>query len=391
MRVLFLHAALQTAAEYNSHKTIAEHVDPQRAEPYFVWQTHTQDPSQNRPAQLKRPEQNLFLDFGRDLSVPASPPRIGRALRIARRLPHALPRLREYIRNVQPDVIYTSQQTFDVYLAKRLTRGVLPHIIHLHYPVGHWLGPGMVGQIRRAARLVAASNFIRNQAIGVGVDPQRIFTQHETVPLERFHPGKKGVNLRAEFGWGEDAQVIISVGRLDPSKGHALLLRAFQKVAREAPRARLLIIGATFTRNAYDQELKSLTETLQIQDRVVFAGGRSDVPALLAESDIFSLPTENDACPLVFQEAMASGLPAVAVISGGVPEMVAHEETGLLSEPGDSDALAENLLRLLRDPDLARHMGEAGWKRVHAEFAPTVAAPKWLGTVETLLSLPGRV
>jgi glycosyltransferase involved in cell wall biosynthesis len=114
---------------------------------------------------------------------------------------------------------------------------------------------------------------------------------------------------------------------------------------------------------------------------------RPDIPQIMAEANVFSLPTEMDACPLVFMEAMAASLPAVAVTSGGVPEMVSHGETGLLSPPGDVEALANNLLELLRDPASAERMGEAGKRRVFAEFAPQKAGPKWTRTLEQMLGI----
>lgn len=388
IRVLFLQVALPGAAEYISQRTLAEFADHDRIEPYFVWQSHTHDPTRDQPARLPRPNQNLFLDFGRNLAIPSRPPRIGRALMMARRVPVALRRVRQHVREVRPHVIYTTQQQFDIQFGNMLAPGdAIPKIVHLHYPVGPWLGAGALRHIIRAPRVVAASDFIRQQAIEAGVRPERIVTQHEAVPLDRFQGDPGPNNLREEFGWEADAPVVISVGRLDPSKRHDLLVRAFAEVVKEVPKARLLICGGTFTRDGYDKRLQELSHSLGLQKQVVFAGARNDVPALYAQSNIFALPTEDDACPLVFQEAMASRLPAVAVWSGGVPEMVAHMETGLLSQPGDAQGLAANLLQLLRNPKLAREMGEAGLRRVNSVFTPKIAGPKWAKTVEQLLSL----
>jgi glycosyltransferase involved in cell wall biosynthesis len=388
-RILILQCAREAAGspEYNSQRTIVEKVDFDRIDPYFVWQTHTARPGADKRADLPRPEQNLFLDFGRDLEVPSKPPRVGRALMMARRMPPAMLTLRRHLRKIRPHAVYTSQQTVDAYVAKALCRREnIPRFLHLHYPVGPWLGPGMVKLIRETPRVVAASDFIRQQAIGAGVNKAPIGVQHSAVPLDRFSVPRGGSKIRAEFGWSASTPLIASVGRLDPTKKQEVLLKGFaSKVLPKIPSARLLVCGAPYTLDRYDETLKKLAGTLGISDRVVFPGRRPDVPEILAEAEVFSLPTEVDACPLVFLEAMAAGLPAVAVLSGGVPEMVVHEETGLLSQPGDSDALGEHLLRLLENPDLARRMGEAGKKRVFAEFAPNVAAQRWTAMVERML------
>jgi glycosyltransferase involved in cell wall biosynthesis len=239
--------------------------------------------------------------------------------------------------------------------------------------------------IRQADHLVAASDFIRREAINAGALPDRVHIQHEAVPLDRFAIPRGGSKIRAEFGWEPCCPLVVAVGRLDPSKRIDLLLRAFVRVLAELPAARLLICGGTFTRDRYDLVLQRLASELNLEGKAVFAGMRPDVPAIMAEANVFALPTEMDACPLVFMEAMAATLPAVAVTSGGVPEIVRHGETGLLSPPGDPEALANNLLAILTAPDGAVRMGQAGRRQVFAEFAPQKAGLKWTRTLEQML------
>jgi len=169
----------------------------------------------------------------------------------------------------------------------------------------------------------------------------------------------------------------VAAGRLDPSKGHMLLLEAFAKVHRELPEARLLICGTTTTRNGYDVLIEQRALELGLGRCVIFAGKRSDLPSVFAGADVFCLPTENEPFGLVFVEAMVAGLPVAACRSGGVPEIVLDQETGLLSELGDASNLASNLLRLLRDRELAMEMGAAGRQRALTIFAPDILAAKW--------------
>jgi glycosyltransferase involved in cell wall biosynthesis len=116
--------------------------------------------------------------------------------------------------------------------------------------------------------------------------------------------------------------------------------------------------------------LRERAGELGVGENVVFTGQRSDVALLLAACDVFSLPSLEEPFGLVFAEAMAMKRPVVALKSGGTPEVVEHGKCGLLSPPGDIDALAANLLRLLGDPALRIQFGEHGRSRVEEHFTP---------------------
>jgi glycosyltransferase involved in cell wall biosynthesis len=101
---------------------------------------------------------------------------------------------------------------------------------------------------------------------------------------------------------------------------------------------------------------------------VIFTGQRADMPALMAASAVFALASDEEPFGLVFAEAMAMKKPVVALNNGGAPEVVDHGKSGLLSAPGDQDALEANLLTLLRDPALRARMGEYGRQQAEARF-----------------------
>src|SRR5262249_54044754 len=153
--------------------------------------------------------------------------------------------------------------------------------------------------------------------------------------------------------------LILSVARLFRWKGHFELLRALALVKREYPSVRLAIVGSDYPADSGTTlMLKEHARELGIGENVVFTGQRSDVGLLLAACDIFSLPSFEEPFGLVFAEAMAMKRPVVALTNGGTPEVVVHGKCGLLSPPGDIDALAGNLLRLLRDASLRTQFGE---------------------------------
>jgi glycosyltransferase involved in cell wall biosynthesis len=100
------------------------------------------------------------------------------------------------------------------------------------------------------------------------------------------------------------------------------------------------------------------------------------VPELLAAFDIFALASEREELPVAILEAMAAGLPVVAVETGGIPEMVAEGETGFLVPPRDTVALADRLDRLAADPPLRASLGAAGRQRTFAEFGKDAVVPR---------------
>ena len=124
----------------------------------------------------------------------------------------------------------------------------------------------------------------------------------------------------------------------------------------------------------YRAELEGRARALGVADAVKFLGFRRDVPDLLAASNLFVFPTWEEPFGMVFAEAMASRKPVVALASGGVPEIVEHQETGLLVDPAENDGLGRAILELLADPERQRKMGEAGRARIARLFTPSEKA-----------------
>jgi glycosyltransferase involved in cell wall biosynthesis len=391
MHVLFVQVSRQRSPEYGNHRRHAQYAGD-GVEAFFF----RQSPEDYAPLQsgFRRDAsgEHYFFEFGRNLALHPRPSRLRRALLMAVAIPLNLPRLLRAARRLQPDVIYTSQQRLDVPVGLLLSRLLhVPHVIALHYPVGPWLGRLTLALILRSRRLIAISEYVRQTAIEQGADPQVIHVVHNSIDTAPFaDKGGRGT-VRRELAIPESAPLITSIGRLDPGKGHLELLQALARLREPFQEARLLICGRTFTRDHYDDYLQAEAERLGLAERVIFAGFRRDIPAVLAASDIFCLPSHEEAFGMVYLEAMASGLPIVAYRAGGVPEIVVHGETGLLAERDDIEGLAGHLEQLLTDCDLARRMGDAGYKRVHEQFVSEVRAPHWAKTVRKLVeSQPAR-
>ncbi|HVL18655.1 MAG TPA: glycosyltransferase [Gemmatimonadales bacterium] len=177
-------------------------------------------------------------------------------------------------------------------------------------------------------------------------------------------------------------QTVLTVARLDPQKGLHHLVAA----AALVPEARVMVVGEGPERPALETEIARLG----LGDRVHLLGFRSDVPDLLAASDLFVLPSLFEGLPLSILEAMAAGKPVVATAIGGNDEAVVDGATGLLVPPGDPQALADAIRALLRDPERRRRLGEAGRRRAEAEFSATAMVRRVAAVYDELLAASDR-
>jgi glycosyltransferase involved in cell wall biosynthesis len=168
-----------------------------------------------------------------------------------------------------------------------------------------------------------------------------------------------GKSLRAEKGW-KDQMVLTSVGRLAPEKNWDTLLRAFSKVTVEHPDVRLVLIGDGTAR----QSLEHLADELGITERVTFTGALpfEEIPRYLKAADAFTFASVTETQGLVTIEAMAAGLPIVAVDGPGTRDIVEHGKQGLLVE-NDPDALAGGLHQLLSDPGQRKRFSHQALKK----------------------------
>ena len=195
-----------------------------------------------------------------------------------------------------------------------------------------------------------------------GATPVRLI--YNGVDLERYDHQEACCTLPDEYGMEPGAQIVGVVARLEPEKGHPTLLEAWPVVLRSCPGAYLLVVGEGSRRDALEAQAREL----RIAHRVVFTGRRDDIPAVTAALDVAVLPSYREAQGLTILEAMALSRPVVASNVGGIPEMVEDGVTGLLVPPRDPAALAEAIVRLLRDHPLADTIARSGHDLVHDRF-----------------------
>jgi glycosyltransferase involved in cell wall biosynthesis len=175
--------------------------------------------------------------------------------------------------------------------------------------------------------------------------------------------GGDGAAIRAELGLGS-RRVVTCVGRLIPGKGQAVLLDAFARIRQRYPETVLLLVGDGPERAALEARVRAL----DLHGAVSFARQRRDIPAVLAATDVFVLPSFAEGIPLSLLEAMAAGVPVVATAVPGNSNVIAHEGLGHLVPPRDPGAIAAAVTRLLDAPHTARRIGTAGQEHVRRHF-----------------------
>ena len=166
---------------------------------------------------------------------------------------------------------------------------------------------------------------------------------------DNFFDVKRNPMLKKKYGVDENAVVITNVGIFRRVKAHQVTLRCVKKVVEAFPNARFLFVGD----GPDKQEMIDLAERLGVSDFVVFTGFVDDIAEVYSFSDVAVLSSLSEGVPQSIMQAMAAGVPVAATRVGGVPEIVSHMETGILVESLDHDALAEAIIRILKDPEMS--------------------------------------
>jgi glycosyltransferase involved in cell wall biosynthesis len=210
---------------------------------------------------------------------------------------------------------------------------------------------------RLVHRVIAVSEAARTFLVrGKGYPAGKIVVVPNGRDLSVFRPGVTREAARKELGLDRAVPVVGVVGRLEGQKGHRYLLQAWPSVVAEFPDARLLVVGDGTLREA----LETQARVGGVAASLIFTGFRPDVPRLLDAADVVVLPSLYEGMPLTAIEASAMARPIVATAVDGTPEVVRDGHTGRLVPPADPPALAGALRDLLRDPETARRMGQAG-------------------------------
>jgi glycosyltransferase involved in cell wall biosynthesis len=303
---------------------------------------------------------------------------------------HRLRGLATLLRRERVDVLHAHMFTSNVYgaLLGRLAR--VPVVIsHEHSwsfegePVRQLLDRHVIA--RMSDRFIAVSREDERRMIEIeGVRPEKI----EVVPNGIEAMRATGTDVRAELGIEPGAPLIGSVGVLRPEKAFDVLAAAVKVLLPAHPDLKLAIVGDGWPEPV--AALEAAIESLGVTDAVKLVGFRGDIPDFLAALDVAVTSSLREGSPLSVMEYMGAGKPIVATRVGGVPDLIDDGEHGLLVPPGDADALAAAIGRLLNDRALADRLGRSAAERCAREFSFDVAVRRFEDLYESLYARSAR-
>ena len=281
-----------------------------------------------------------------------------------------------WMRKARPHVVHThtSKAGFSGRLAARLAGvPVIVHTFHGHVFDGYF-GPVLTRMFillerllgRLSDAIITISGRLKDELVRRKIAPaDKICVIELGLDLDAFLAvkGRSGV-LRAQIGIDSETPLVGIVGRLVPIKDHRTFLQAAARVREKHPRVRFAIIGDGELRSA----LQAFAAEAGIEAQVYFAGWQKDLAPIYADLDLVVISSRNEGTPVSIIEGFASGRPAVATRVGGIPDLVQEGKNGLLVPPGDPVALAQGIIRIIEDPEMARLFGGRGREEIRARY-----------------------
>ncbi len=290
----------------------------------------------------------------------------------------AVPQLAGIIRKEKIDIVHARSRVpaWIAYFACRKTRTPLVTTCH-----GYYKGHAFSTVMGWGKKVIVLSNVIARHMIeDFGVPRDRIRLIPRSVDLEKFRYRPVDRAPRPEYHVG-------IIGRLTPLKGHLYFIKAMAKVAAEFPAVKIWIVGdAPSSKDAYKEQLRVLVKRLGLEANTQFLGTQKNIPEILSQLDLLVLSTTTqEAFGRVVIEAQAAGVPVVATSVGGVVDIIEDGVNGLLVPPADPQLMAEAVIKLLRDRDLAADMAEEAYKKVKEKYTLEMMVKSTLDVYEEVL------
>lgn len=313
----------------------------------------------------------LEVEFRSDL--PADVEVLALPMGTSTRVPDAL-RLTKFLRERRIDIVH-SHMFFSSRFASPIARACgVPVVLETPHVAENW------------RRGWLKSNFALDRAVGHCVDyfiavsqanadylvqkkglpKEKVVVIRNGCELRRFASvAQSRMELRKQRGFAEGTPLVLVPARLEPQKGHRVLLEALLHVRREFPQVQFLFLGE----GSLKKELQEQVAALKLEEIVRFIGFQPDVANWYALADFTVLPSFYEGLPLVAIESLAASRSIVATAVDGTPEVVVNGRTGLTVPPGNPTELAREICNLLRSPALAEKYGRQGREWVEQEFS----------------------
>jgi glycosyltransferase involved in cell wall biosynthesis len=231
--------------------------------------------------------------------------------------------------------------------------------------------------------VIAVSQAIREQMIEKGIKQAKIDIINNGIDVEDADFSTSSQVAREKLGLAPNDYIIGCVARLTLEKAHIDLINAFSEIAKKEVSVKLVLIGDGPERSSLENECRKL----DIVDKVIFTGNRSDVRSLYAAFDTFALVSRNEGLPMVLLEAMAAELPIVATRVGAIPKVIREEQNGLLVNSANRADISTAFLKLYRSSQYRKNLGKEARKTVVEQFSSKKMAEKYTQLYKKILSI----
>lgn len=277
-------------------------------------------------------------------------------------------RLSRIIKQLKPDIVHAHDPHGVAMAALALsmsTQLAKPPLVAARRVDFHLRGSSLSRwKYRQVDCFICASEAIREMLVADGVPAARAVTVHEGIDLGRVDTAPPA-KLHEDLWLPHHAPIVGNVAALVPHKGQKHLIEAARLVLPQVPDARFVIAGEGELRPALERQIKEH----HLEKHVLLAGFRPDVLSLHKALDVFVMSSVTEGLGTSLLDAMAASKPIVATNAGGIPEVVVDGETGFLVPPRDHEAMAEAIIKLLKDDALRTRMGAAGRARAQSLFS----------------------
>lgn len=200
--------------------------------------------------------------------------------------------------------------------------------------------------------------------------------------LDDFKNQTKTFKLHDELGLSHNTKLIANISAFVPFKDHYTFVKTVKLLQGKLPNTKFLLIGI----GSMENEIKNLVKSLNLENDILFLGFRNDIPTIFPDFDLFLFTSKLEPTGGVLLEAYASHVPIVATNFGGIPEVVTHNETGILCEKENPEAFAKAVLTVINDEKLQELFIKNGYQHLKENFTKEVITKKMLNQLKVLVN-----
>jgi glycosyltransferase involved in cell wall biosynthesis len=329
------------------------------------------------------------VSYGRASDAYIRHPRLAVVLSLSR----GLIKLRQVVKEQEIDIMH-AHWAIPMGSVAGLVKGIsgIPLVITMHgrdvyvnpeagfiVPTLWYVKPFLHFAFRQANRLVAVSQDCYSHAQRAGAPEEKMVVIYNGANVSRFFPSQEGtVQVRQHYGIAPEAKLLLSVRSLTFRKGLDVLIQAMLHILGAEPATVALLVGDGPER----EHLMTLRDELGLSDKIIFAGHvpNAELPPYENACDLFVIPSREEGFGVAAAEAMACGKPIVGTTAGGLVETIEDNHTGLLVEPDNVKQLAEAIICILKDRELATRLGDNARRKIETDF-------NWLNVARQTVSL----